>query len=390
MPVMAAPDGASDSRPFFGRVESLRGLGAMLVAGYHFGGAPVNGISLMPDAPWPDAGPFQNALRQLGATALAAHAALMVFFVISGFVLRLSLQYGPQQPVGATIRFLLGRVFRMYPIVVFAVILATVVAKQPVTVREFFAHALLIDVSINGTWWALQVELIMAPIIVALYFLERSRGQRVLMFLAIVTSALAFKPSWALWRPISVNMFAFILGMLIPTAGRSFVAGLNRRAAGTWLAVALVLIVLPNPLCGRYSRVGAVIEGYLAFVLVSLVAYRPDLRALRWLDFKPLRLVGQASGSYYVLHMATVPPALAVAAAFVPASWSAAAPVFVGMLVLSVWLIAFAPAAVGTYYLIELPGIALGKRVMRRLKIGAKPAPKAGIEPAGAGRDARR
>ena len=45
------------------------------------------------------------------------------------------------------------------------------------------------------------------------------------------------------------------------------------------------------------------------------------------------------------------------------------------MLVLCVWLVAIAPLAVCTYYLIEAPGIVLGRRVVRLLRIGAKPPP---------------
>jgi peptidoglycan/LPS O-acetylase OafA/YrhL len=362
-------------RPFFGRVESLRGLGALLVAGYHFAGGAVNGVLLLPDDRWPDADSLQNGLRQFGAAALAAHGALMVFFVISGFVLRLSLEHGPQRPVIATAKFLLGRAFRMYPIVVFAVVLATLAAGRSISVGEFFANALLLDVSLNSTWWALQVELLMAPVIVTLYFLERARGTRVLVLVALVTSALVFKPSWAGWCPLSINLFAFVFGMLIPTVGRRLVAGLSRRAAIVWFAVAVVALVLPNPCFGRYSKFSTVTEGYAAFALVSFVAYRQDLFVLKWLDVKPLRLLGMASGSYYVLHMLTIPLGQAIASAVIPESWSATAPALVGILVLSVWLIALAPLAIGTYYLIESPGIAIGRRIMRLLRLDAKPAP---------------
>jgi peptidoglycan/LPS O-acetylase OafA/YrhL len=372
-PRMPAP--ASESRPYFGRVESLRGLGALAVAGYHFSGCGIHGVQLLPAAPWPDADWLQNTIRQFGGVALAAHAALMTFFVISGLVLRLSLEHGPQQPLGATVRFLLGRAFRMYPIVVFAVVVTALLAANTVTAREVLANMLLLDVSLNGSWWALQVELLMAPIIVTLYFLERRCGPRVLVPIALVTSALLFKPSWAGWPPLSTNLFAFVLGMLIPTVGRRFVLGLSRRAAGMWVAGAVVALVLPNPCFGRYSKFSTLVEGYAAFALVSFVAYRQDLFALKWLDVKPFRLLGQASGSYYVLHMATVPLVLPVAAALIPAAWSATAPALVGVLVLSVWLVAFAPLAIGTYYLIEAPGVALGRRVTRLLRIGAKPAP---------------
>lgn len=372
MPPAAHP--VPEARPFFGRVESFRGLGALAVAGYHFAGATLNGAMLLPDARWPEAGPLQNGLRLLGAAAFAGHACLMAFFVISGFVLRVSLEHGPQRPVGATGRFLLSRVFRLYPIILFAVALAALTADRAVPAREVVANALLLDVSLNGAWWALQVELIMAPVIVALYFLERKYGPRSLVLVALVTSALVFKPSWALWHPLSANFFAFVLGMLIPTFGKRFVLGLSRRRAGLWLAFAAVAFLLPNPCFGRYSKFSTLAEGYAAFALLSLMAYRQDLFVLKWLDWKPLRLLGTASGSYYVLHMATLPLGLA-AASLIPAAWFAAAPAPVGALVIIVWLAAIAPFTVVTYHLIEAPGIALGRRVVRLLGFDAKPAP---------------
>ncbi len=42
---------------------------------------------------------FENAIRQLGAAALVAHGSLMMFFIISGFVLRLSLEHGPRPSI---------------------------------------------------------------------------------------------------------------------------------------------------------------------------------------------------------------------------------------------------------------------------------------------------
>jgi len=57
-----------ESRPFFTRVESLRGLGALAVAGYHFSGWWVHGVALLPDYPWSNAGPFRTLAR------LAPHA----------------------------------------------------------------------------------------------------------------------------------------------------------------------------------------------------------------------------------------------------------------------------------------------------------------------------
>ncbi|MDB5311724.1 MAG: acyltransferase 3 [Gemmataceae bacterium] len=384
----------ADGRPFFTRVESLRGLGALAVAGYHFTGCGLHGVLLFPHVSWEGVGPVQNALGRLGLALIPGHAALMVFFVISGFVLRLSLGHGPQKVSPAAAKFFLARIFRIYPVVVFTVVLTVVLTTSrvfpggpiasPPTAPLFVANLLLLDVSICGVFWALQVEVLMAPVIVVLYFLERSRGPRVLLGVALATTVLAYVPRWAVWPPLSTNLFAFVLGMVVPTVGRRFATGLSGRTTAFWMAGAVTPLLLAGPCLGFYSRYSAVVEAYAAAVLISLVAYRGDIALLSWLDVKPLRLLGRSSGSYYVLHMATVPAALALAPSIIPAGWSAEVPAVVGVLVVAGWLVAIAPLAVCSFYCIEAPGIALGRRFIRSFRFDSPPVPRSkGLIPTG-------
>jgi peptidoglycan/LPS O-acetylase OafA/YrhL len=370
-------------RPFFSRVESLRGLGAMLVAAHHVSAVWLHGVQLLPHVPWEGAGAIENALGRLVLALIPGHAAVMLFFVISGFVLRVSLQHGPQDLGGATLRFLVARIFRIYPIVIVGTVVAALANgwelpawtghSGPLTVSTLVANLLLLDVTMNPTLWAIRVELLMVPAILLLYLLERSHGSRALIAIAIVTTLLSFSSQWAVWPPLSRNLFAFVLGMLIPTLGRDLVAGLSRAAANRWALAAGLALLLPGPLVGFYAHASAVIEAYAAMLLLSLVAYRLDLRGFGLLDAKPLRLLGLASGSYYVLHSAMGPWTNALAAMVVPASWIAAAPALVGILTIALWLVALAPLMLLSYYLVEAPGIALGRQVLRatQLRLGA-------------------
>ena len=376
-------DSLQSQRPFFTRVESLRGLGAMLVAGYHISAVPLHGIQLLPHLPWQGAGAIENALGRFVLALMPGHAAVMMFFVISGFVLRVSLEHGPQDLGGATLRFLVSRIFRIYPIVIFGTLVAALAngwevppwsaQAGPLSVSTLIANFLLLDVSMNSTLWAIRVELLMVPAILLLYFVERSHGSRVLAAIALVTTALSFSTQWALWPPLSRNLFAFVLGMLIPTLGREIVAGLSRTAANRWALAAGLALFLPGPLVGFYSHFSAVIEAYAATLLLSLVAYRVDLRGFGLLEARPLRLLGLASGSYYVLHTAMGPWTNSFAAMIVPASWITAAPSLVGVLTLVVWLVALTPLMLLSYHLVEAPGVALGRRVLRatQLRLGA-------------------
>ena len=365
---------AATERPFFGRVEALRGLGAMMVAAYHFSGAVLHGTNLVPDRP------LHQGLGWVAWGLMPAHAALMVFFVISGLVLRQALAYGPQQPGAAAAKFLLGRFFRIYPIVIVGVALTALVqgfevtpcgqAARPLPLREYLANLCLLDITVNPALWALQVEVLMVPILLVLHFLERSRGPYLLLVVGLVSTVLAYKP-WGLWPPLATNLFAFVLGMTVPTLGRSLVLAMTRRQATLWTIGAVVALTLPRCCFGLYSRTSVVVEGYAAAAVVSAVAYREDMALLQWLDLRSLRLLGQSSGSYYVLHMASVPLAVAVASALVPPLWCAAVPALVAYLVIVPWLLALAPLTWCSYRLIEAPGIALGRWVIARCRLTA-------------------
>lgn len=367
------------NRPFFCRIEGLRGLGAMAVAGYHLTGSTIHSVELLPASGWPHASEYQNVIGQLGRLALSGHAFLMAFFVISGFVLRLSLGHGPQNLRDSATKFIVARLFRFYPIVFVAVMVSALMMRGSpshgtITLKQFIANLLLIDVSMNKHLWALQVELLMMPVIFGLYLVECRSGPRLLFAIAIVSSGLSFAPRWAGWPPLSHNLFAFVFGMLVPTVGRDFVARLNRRVAAAVLTACLAVMISTGATLGTYSRFAGFFEGYAAFVAVSTVAYRPELQMLRPLDTAWLRRVGTAAGSYYVLHMATAPLAIQIAIWAIPAHVCVQFPGLVSVGVICIWLIGIAPLMVLVSKAIEEPGIVYGRNVIRRLLAHPRPA----------------
>ena len=269
----ARESGAADARPFFTRVESLRGVGAVAIAAYHLSGFSIHGALLLPHQPWQGVGAAQNAVGQLILNLVPGHAALMMFFAISGLVLRVSLQHGPQDPGAATTRFLLARTFRIFPIVIFGSLVFALAngwqvpaspdrPEGPLDVATLMANFLLLDVSLNPTLWALQLEVLTVPIILLLYLVERSHGIRPVVAFALLTAVLSFAKQWALFEPLSHNLFAFVVGLLIPTLGRGLVARLSRPHARRWLACAVVAMFLPGPVIGFYSQLSAVIEAF--------------------------------------------------------------------------------------------------------------------------------
>jgi len=369
-----------EPRPFFTRIESLRGIGAMIVAGWHVSGWPINGVSLLPHQPWQQSGMVQNAIGRLELALLPGHAALMVFFVISGFVLRVSLQYVPQDFVRLTLRFHIARIFRIYPVCMFATIVAALAygwqippqpghPLMPLNLSSFIANLLLLDISLNRILWAIQLELVMAPIIVLLYFMEWWQGARILVVIAVISSFLSFTSQWTPWAPLSHNLFAFVLGMLIPTLGKAFVQRLSLCTTNRLLLGTVISLFLAGPLLGFFSQYSALIEAYAATVLVSILAYRDDLKTLRLLDTKPFRLLGASSGSYYVLHMPIFVCIVPVIATVTPAAFNFQMPALTGLVVIAIVLAANSVPAILSYLIIEEPGIALGRRIMSSRRV---------------------
>ena len=133
-------DLAGRDRPFFSRIDALRGLGAVAVAAYHLSGCGIHGRTFLPlevDS-WNDVGSFEYGFGKAISFSIPAHASLMFFFVVSGFVLRLALEHGPTATVPSLGRFAIARIFRFFPIVmagtvVLAILSRIHLAPEPIT-----------------------------------------------------------------------------------------------------------------------------------------------------------------------------------------------------------------------------------------------------------------
>lgn len=306
----------------------------------------------------------------------------MAFFVISGFVLRVALDYGPQQAWRGCTKFIASRVFRVYPIIFLSVVLAMAFPVCRVGVSGsmspmlWMKNLLLLDVSVNGTLWALQVEMLMVPVILGLFFLERSFGPKPLCAIVLVATGLAFVPGWALWPPLSANLFSFVLGMMIPTFGCRMANRFSCRTSNAITLSALTMFLLPGPLLGTFSIFSAILEAYSAYVIISFVSYRSDLALSRLLNLRVLQWLGLSTGSYYVLHMATIVPMMLFANAIIPEAWVASMPRMSGVAVLISWLLLLIPLCRVSYHLVEAQGIAAGKWVIRRSNLDGKKSTK--------------
>ncbi|OQW55283.1 MAG: hypothetical protein A4S14_13155 [Proteobacteria bacterium SG_bin9] len=342
---------------FFGRVESLRGLAAGMVAFGH-----IWGLQLVPA----DTLGFPSLLRMFSK---GDHAVLM-FFVISGFVLFFSLQRLEQDASGA-LRFLVARVFRIYPAAIAVVLLFAVVQiamawlegqSSNIGFRDVVLNALLFRTDINGVMWTLQVELLAAPIIAAAYFAYRRFGVAALWTLFWIFTALSFvgKFNRIIGTPM-LGFHAFMLGMIVAASGRDWFAKLSRSGATAIFLGATIVFFGVSPVLGWTSHWGTIVAVFCSAVMVALAAFQgigPGLNT------SAARFFGRISYSFYLLHplvlcVLHLPVAAQIAARLVE---SGIPPSMVIVIVFVLSVLAIVPLAYLFLIKVEYPGIALGRR----------------------------
>jgi peptidoglycan/LPS O-acetylase OafA/YrhL len=126
----------TDSHRFIPGLESVRGLAALAVCLFHTGHIKLNETTIVP------AHSSINALFN-------GHSAVVLFFVLSGFVLRLSLANKWSQPIPIVASgYLVARLFRLFPVIVATVLVRAAVRwicdGNPVSAGELLRNAALL------------------------------------------------------------------------------------------------------------------------------------------------------------------------------------------------------------------------------------------------------
>ncbi len=302
---------AASSTAYVPRLEALRGLGALMVAGVHCAQAPF--------------APDRNLLNHLregdpisGALGLAyrilcnGQGALITFFVISGFVLARTMERGPQTLGPAAQRFFVARACRIYPaifstVLLFALLYWTVGLSIPgVTAPAYSAanvvrNMLLLDTSIDGVMWSLQLEVMAVVMIFATVRLQR-RWRFTAPALAIILILLSFWGPWAhfLGREKHFGwIFAFVFGILLQCGDHAIVQRFSSRQATAIFLGAMIVFFGGRPLTPHWAPL---LETCAATTMIGLLAYGPSMKIAQVLDWPFLRFYGQISYSFYVLH----------------------------------------------------------------------------------------
>lgn len=360
------------------RVTTLRGVAALMVAGGH--SLMVFSSDSLP-MPWNVFFVEVPGIESLVTKALLVlfngNSAVALFFVISGFVLGLSLDRGKGGLISTYTAFVLRRVFRIYPALILSLFFVgalmpwivsidkTILGSEwfnslyraPFGIEDLWANVLLLSTDMNPVSWTLRIELFAAlffPVLHA-YTRKTGPGYDVVMLAGLIWISSEYTRADSLhW------IVAFYFGLVLPRWG-AWIERLTRTSpvggsAGILLAIAAFL-----------STTHIVYEAASVSVVIACLVYGPELRWFRWIDLMWLRLVGQVSYSFYLIHLIIL-YCLARGVVLVPGMWVAYIPPIVMNILLAVMSILVTVLLARLMFVwIETPFMALGKQVSKRL-----------------------
>jgi peptidoglycan/LPS O-acetylase OafA/YrhL len=250
----------------------------------------------VPSADWP---------ARLVLSIFNAEASINIFFIISGLVLSASLQRERRLNAATAFRFVLRRIARIYPALIFTILAFGAISYVslpalfvfPFSPTQMLFNSLLLEPNVNGETWTLQVEMLMVPAILFIVWLQRRLG--LLAPAAFVVFALIqlFRAPLFGVVILHVSLVAFALGMLIATDALRLAA--MKVPAWLWgpcvAAIALERFFAfgggINELLGSLS---------LSALAVALIFYRKQDVGL--LCSAPLGFLGRISYSLYLWH----------------------------------------------------------------------------------------
>ncbi len=344
------------STGFLPRIESLRGVAALSVVGYHVA------VAMSASAPY---GRIDAVIYNVLSAALNGTGAVVAFFVISGFVLARSLDAHPDP-----VRFVRNRIFRLLPAAAAVVALLAflhwrfgifVGYEGNFAPGNVILNMLMIKSDINGPMWSMTVECAATPLILLCVWLFDKRGERALWAVIGVLFALSFWGAYAHLLGGVTNLaplYAFAVGCLVHFRGERVASAIGKN----WTTPVAVLSVIVFAICGSRNQSGIVLalECIAAATFVILVVWRPAATLFKVLDARPVRFFGSISYSFYLLHLLGMSLAfrllrpLELYAAGIPVS-------AVTILAALASILLTAPVAYLSWRLIEVPAIAWGR-----------------------------
>lgn len=353
------------------RLQSLRGLAAMAVMIAHTSFVTSHYYGLGP----------------LVETVFQRIAAVIFFFVLSGFVLSESIRKNyPTWTVKNVASFVIRRVARLYPVLTLSVLAGSAAGwwmygKAVPGTSGWYAGFLHVDTSpkqillnligvsysINGVLWSVQIEIVAICVLPLLMLLidRISLAKNVLVFIVLCTLYLIIPGRSGLGSALPPCAFCFYLGAMLPY----LLKNKYWQRAVSKASVIVVLAALDMIL--YWFFLGAFKLEYDALVsaaIISFVLLRKDTIYSTILSAKPLVWLGDISYSFYAFGQLSLAVTAFLVMPRLPLWLLNTTPgcVITSLILFGLSLCIALPLSALTYKFIELPGIAFGARIAGR------------------------
>lgn len=359
-----------DNRNRLDWIDTLRGIAVLFVFGLHSmldaqrhaaaTGAVVRGLDLYATLTfgWLDFG-------KIGVG---------IFFIVSGFLIPVTLD---KPSSSAMQRFLVNRVFRLYPAYWLSIAVLLIVTRTELSPLQILVNLTMMQrfvgvPDLNGVFWTLQIELVFYTLCIALKASGQLGSKRVLnaliagfgilaMGLAAVRFHTSIKLPVALLLALQLMFFGYLYRLWL------FNRGVRRSQMLAMLCVVVLTIAIACPLAyshdyGLGERWQRYLASYWFAIAVFMACSRLRLRSVG------LAFVGRISYSFYLLHTICLSLLLLPAAqAAIPLASPMGLMVYIsaslGLAMAASWI---------SFKLIEEPGVAIGHRLAA--KLGSMPA----------------
>jgi peptidoglycan/LPS O-acetylase OafA/YrhL len=266
-------------------LDGLRGVAALSVAiGHCF--MAIGGLAMWESSirDFPRMSGTDIALRLVSLLA-PAESAVMVFFVLSGYVLWTSFQRKNFRFVADLPDYVCSRTYRLFPLAIMSALPLGLLLDA--SARELVLNMLLLHRSLNGVLWTLQVEVVASLQLFALWCLTRGVRWKMGLALALSVAAVPFFRG----NPYVVFVPAFILGASISLVPPTL------WTRGWIIGAAIVALVIANLLFG-FGGVSRCFEIFGATVLVGAVA----AGRFGFLRSRVSHFLGAISYPFYLTH----------------------------------------------------------------------------------------
>ncbi len=374
---------------FITRLESLRGIAALMVAvGHCLIVFSVNQNEIIWMTPLWETQGTQAIITRLLLIPFNGGAAVTVFFVLSGFVLGLSLDR-KSKSVGTCFAFYVKRLFRIYPahLVCLSLMIVSLSCfytyaaypntsvwfkawyQNPLTLDNVLANYALLETNLNQVAWTLKVELVMSAVFPLAYYLSRSVGTKANLLILLLLLGCSLIRGLFPGSLYFLYGYVFYLGLMMPTLMEKLNQHVHQKVWNALFLISIVCLISAGSVFSPGNLFCVLLlEAVSATLLIAIIADgRSNPPLSRVLDVPLVRKLGQVSYSFYIYHFIILYWLAWGLLAIVSPQITGDYPLLLGLLLVVVSVVISYFIALLSYYLIERPMIKYGALMAGKL-----------------------